>query len=144
MPQVSEYCSFIHTWLEVCVLTVPSRLLRAMSAYAERKAAGRRRGDLGYIYPPHTRSMFPQVADVHTVAWTDRGWLQWAHTLKALIRTNLPNVSRLAPCQTGQCSCPWCSSCDQMCCVQACANNTQPSLNRSIKSSFELTTWQSH
>lgn len=31
---------FAHTWLEVCVLTVPSRLLRAMSAYAERKAAG--------------------------------------------------------------------------------------------------------
>ena len=44
MLRASQCCCSIHTWLEVCALTVPSRLLRAMSAYAERKAAYRGEG----------------------------------------------------------------------------------------------------
>ena len=78
-----------HTWLGVCALTVPSRLPRAMSAYAERKAANR--GEELRL-------------NISSTQW-NRVWLQSAltrDTPEAPIKSNLPNVSRLARCQTGQ------------------------------------------
>lgn len=78
-----------HTWLGVCALTVPSRLPRAMSAYAERKAASR------------GEQIRLNISSTH---W-NRVWLQSAltrDTPEAPIKSNLPNVSRLARCQTGQ------------------------------------------
>ncbi len=95
-PRPKKWC-FIHTWLEVCALTVPSRLLRAISAYAERKAVGREEEIRLNISLTHSLCIFPQVAGAV--------WLQLlpiGDTLEAPIKTNLTNVGRLASCQAGQ------------------------------------------
>lgn len=90
------------TSVQVCVLTVPSKLHRAMSAYAERNAAGRREEiKAKYILHSHSLYFSPGCWCTHT------GWLRLlciVKAMKALIRTNLFNVSRLATWQSWSCN----------------------------------------
>lgn len=99
MLRASPCCCFIHTWLEVYVLTVPSKFLRAMSAYAERKAAGRGKEIRLNISSTHSFCIFLQVADDYSSR--NRGCLAAVvHYSRHTGSSNLPNASRLAPCQT--------------------------------------------
>lgn len=77
------------------MLTVPSRLFRAMSAYAEKKAVGTGAEIRLNISSTHSLCVILQVAAV---------WLQFVigDTLEASVKTNLPNECRSAPCQAGQ------------------------------------------